>query len=223
MKNLVINGVIVFAAVFLTPQAAESQGTLYVSSLDQPSAGSLSVGSDSWEAAGFIRTGNNPGGYALDSIQLAMTPASGSPNGFTVMLYSANIVSQNLPGSSLGTLTGSSGDPVAAGLYTYTASGLSLSPSTDYYIVVTAGTPVASGAYAWSFENTAPAASSGGWQGDDGFWDSSDGSHWHFANGEPQFALTATTIPEPETLYLLGLPGVLFLVWRRWRASAQAR
>jgi len=222
MKKMIKGGFIILMSAMLSPQTVRSQGTVFVSSLSQPSAGSLAVGSDSWVAADFIRAGNNPGGYALDSVELAMTPATGDPNGFTVMLYSAG-VNQTLPASRLATLTAASGDPVTSGIFTYTASDVTLSPLTDYFIVVTAGNPVASGAYAWSFENTAPAASSGGWQGDDGFWDSSDGSHWHFANGEPQFALTATTIPEPETLYLMGLPGALFFAWRRWRASAQAR
>jgi len=221
MKKMMDAGVIAFAVGLLFPQTARSQGTIFVSSLSQPSAGSLAVGSDSWQAD-YFRTGNNQAGYALDSVELAMTPATGDPSGFTVMLYSAG-VNQTLPASRLDTLTAASGDPVTSGIFTYTASDVTLSPLTDYFIVVTAGNPVASGAYAWSFENTAPTDANGGWQGDNGISYSSDGSHWNFANGEPQLALTATTIPEPETLYLLGLSGVLFLVWRRWCASAQAR
>jgi hypothetical protein len=58
--------------------------------LSQTPTGSVSVGSDSWLAADFI-TGTSANGYSLDSIQLGMANASGSPTNFTVMLYSAFI------------------------------------------------------------------------------------------------------------------------------------
>ena len=157
MKNAIINSVVVVVGL-LVPHTAWSQGTLYVSSLDQPSAGSAAVGSDSWNGEGFI-TGSNPGGYVFDSIQLAMTPATGNPSDFMVQLYtSAQYAGGFAPGSSIATLTGSS-DPVTAGLYTYTASGLTLPSSHMYFIVLTAGTPIASGSYAWSYENASPATS----------------------------------------------------------------
>ncbi len=203
MRNMMISGMILFALGLLAPQTARSQGTLtYVSSLGQPSAGSVAVGSDSWLAA-LIRTGNNPGGYALDSVELAMTPASGAPTGFEVMLYSVVGDTAPFPGSSLDTLSGST-DPGTGGLYTYTASGLTLSPSTDYYIVLTAETAVASGAYAWSFGNSPPSLM-GGWAAGGYLATSSDGSSWNFTSGDPQYALTATAVPEPDTLGLLGL------------------
>ena len=225
MKNAITSGVIVLAVVLLTPQAAQSQGMVYVSNLDQPSAGSAAVGSDSWLATA-VNTGSNPGGYIFDSIQLAMTPATGDPSGFTVQLYtSEGGVAGLVPGSSFATLTGST-DPATVGLYTYAASGLTLSPFSSYFIVLNAGTPVASGAYGWSYESTSPATTSGGWNGG-GYSQSSDGINWSINGGDPpdqlQFDITATAIPEPDTLVLVGLPGVLFFAWRRWRASAQAR
>jgi hypothetical protein len=221
MKKL-LNGMIVFAVGLLAPQTARSQGTsTYISSLGLPSAGTEEVGSDSW-IADQIKTGNNPGGYALDTIQLAMAPASGAPSGFTVMLYSAISFAAILPGTSLGTLSGPT-DPETDGTYTYTASDLTLSPSTFYFIVVTAGTPVASGLYAWSFASSLP-SSSGGWDGAVFFITSSDGSTWSTlsnTDGDLQYALTATPTPEPNTLGLLGLSGMLFFAWRRWQAKAQ--
>jgi hypothetical protein len=161
MKNKFFGCVIVIAAGLLAAQTAHSQGTVYISTLNQPSAGSAAVGSDSWLAVAFY-AGSNPGGYALDSVQLDMTPASGDPSGFTVQLYAGgDYMGGVAPASSLATLTGSS-DPVTAGLYNYAASGVTLYPSTPYFIVLTAGTPVASGAYAWSYENTSPSSTSGG-------------------------------------------------------------
>jgi hypothetical protein len=149
MKNIIISGVIVLTSI-LAPQIVEAQGTMtYLSSLSQTSTGSSPVGSDSWLAASFI-TGTNASGYSLDSIQLGMADASDNPSNLTVMLYSAFISGEVVPGSSLGTLDGSL-NPTTAGIYTYTpASNLTLSPLTSYFIVLTAGTTIANGAYSWS-------------------------------------------------------------------------
>jgi hypothetical protein len=225
MKNSIIGGLIVVATALLAPSTARSQGTIYVSNLNQPSAGSGAVGSDSWLAAG-IHTGGNPGGYVFDSIVLDMTPATGDPSGFTVQLYTGRDMNGGFfPGSSVATLIGSS-DPATAGLYTYTASGLTLSPSSFYFIVLAAGTPVASGAYAWSYENTSLATTSGGWSGAGGYCEASDGMHWITtvaeAQDQLQFDITATAVPEPTALVLMGLPGVMSFVWRRWQKKAQA-
>ncbi len=108
----------------LLPVMASAQGALYVSNLGA-SVGSIAVGSNSWLAAGFA-TGINADGYALNSVQLVMTDASGNPNGFTVMLFAQNPYAI-LPGNSLGTLNGSA-DPATAGIYTYT-------PRLKYHII----------------------------------------------------------------------------------------
>ena len=129
----------------LIRQSIMAQGTVYLSNLGQISAGNNPIGSNSWFAAEFI-TGSNPGGYSLDSVQLGMANASGNPGGFNVAVYTDNGISGARPGGNIGTLTGSL-DPLTAGNYTYTpASSLVLSPSTDYFIVLTAGTALADGA-----------------------------------------------------------------------------
>jgi hypothetical protein len=86
--------------------------------LGQASAGGEAVASDSWIAAGF-GTGTNANGYDLDTIQLAMTGATGGPSGFTAMLYSAAGTFGIFPGSNIGTLNGSA-NPSNAGTYSYT-------------------------------------------------------------------------------------------------------
>jgi hypothetical protein len=143
MKKIII----MFVLGLLIQQIAKAQGTMtYLSSLSQTSAGSLAVGSNSWLASDFF-TGTNADGYSLDSIQLGMADASGNPNGFTVMLYTAIVKAGSFPGSSLGTLDGSL-NPTTAGVYTHIpASSLTLSPGTEYFIVLTAGTALANGAY----------------------------------------------------------------------------
>jgi hypothetical protein len=118
MKKLIIGSLIAFVGGFLVPQMALSQSSVaYLSNLGQPPIGSAAVGNDAWLAEEF-RTGSNPGGYALDSIQLSMATASGEPNDFTVMIYSLGPSPlAGLPGTSIGTLNGSS-DPLIAGTYT---------------------------------------------------------------------------------------------------------
>jgi hypothetical protein len=220
MKSIIIGGVIVLSSV-MAPQIIQAQGTMTcLSNLGQASAGSLAVGSDSWLAVGF-GTGNNVSGYTLDSIQLGMADASGNPSGFAVMLYSSNIGGGVIPRSSLGTLDGSL-SPVVGGIFTYApASSLTLSPNSDYFIVLTAGTTVANGAYDWSYANTYSYSQSGGWVaplegGAIDNYQSSDGSNWNFVGGPDQFAITVTDAPEPGILGLLGLGGLAFL-WHRRR------
>jgi hypothetical protein len=219
--KIIMSSVITFAVVLLAPQITQAQGTMtYLSSLSQTSTGSPSVGSDSWLAAPFI-TGPNASGYSLNSIQLGMADASGNPSGFTAMLYSAIITGAILPGSSLGTLDGSL-NPVIGGIFTYTpVSSLTLSPHTYYFIVLTAGTTIANGAYSWSM-STFPPSSSGDWSAGNVVLQSGNGtSGWSPTPylGIAQFAINATAIPEPGVLSLFGLGGLGFL-WHRRKARA---
>jgi hypothetical protein len=221
MKKIIMRAILAFALAVLSPQTAQAQGTLYVSSLGLTSTGSSSVGNDSWLATDF-GTGTNAGGYLLNSVQLALGDASGNPSGFTAMIYNVNphIGTGVFPGNSLGTLNGSL-NPVTGGIYTYSpASDLTLSPNTVCFIVLTDGTAVASAAYEWSFTSTHAPTLSGGWQGDDTFLSSSDGLRWGpFSPGYAQFAINGTPVPEPFTLGLLVLGGS-FLVWHRRKAKA---
>jgi hypothetical protein len=217
MKNTSIIGSIFSLAVGLfAPCATIAQGNLYISSLSQTSTGSAAVGSDSWLAAGFI-TGANAGAYALNSVQLAMTDASGNPIGFTAMIYSANIGIGINPGNSLGTLTGSS-DPTTAGVYSFTTpSSLSLSPMTTYFIVLTSSTTVANGAYDWNESAYPPDVSNWG-LGINGIERSSNGTSGWTATpylGIAQFAIYATPTPEPGVVGLFALGGLLVAFQRR--------
>ena len=215
MKKIIIGSFIGFVLALLAPQIAHAQGTMTVlSNLDQTSAGSLAVGSNSWFAAAF-RTGGDTGGYVLNSIQLEMTGASGNPSGFTATLYHCYFGTPYILGSSLGTLDGSL-NPVAGGIFTYTpASSLTLTRFTPYAIVLTAGTAVANGAYDWSYASGDSYHPSGGWV-NLGSLTSSDGSFWNFAlGGYPQYAINVTDVPEPGVLGLFGLGGLCFFWYRR--------
>jgi hypothetical protein len=219
MKKAILLPILALALALLPPQIARAQGTIYLSNLGQSPVGSLAVGSNSWVAAGFY-TGTNPGGYVLNSVQLGMTDASGNPSDFTAMLYYPLVGGPpSGPGRSLATLNGSL-DPVTAGTYTYAApSNLTLPPSTEYFIVLTAGTAVANGAYEWSLSGTDSYNPSEGWSNLGGVWTSSNGSFlsWNLTSSFPQFAINASTVPEPSTLGLLALGG-FFLVRQRRKA-----
>jgi hypothetical protein len=222
MKQKITGSLIGCALALLAPQIVQAQGTMnVVSNLDQVSAGSLAVGSNSWLALTFT-TGNDPNGFLLDSIQLGMTGATANPTNFTVAVYSQGAFPNALSfGSSLGTLNGSL-NPVAGGVYTYTpASTLFLSPNTDFVIELTAGTAVANGAYDWSYTSSKTLNNSNGW-GVEGLFTSSDGSIWHYNLSDitPLFAINVTDAPEPGVLSLFGLGGLAFL-WHLRKSKEQ--
>jgi hypothetical protein len=91
-----------------------------------------------------------------------------------------------------------------------------LSPDTPYFIVLTAATTVADGAYEWSVAGAGSYAPADGWKAPLGVtaidnYQSNDGSNWNILHGSPQFAINATAVPEPSTFYLIFLgSGVLF-------------
>jgi hypothetical protein len=221
MKNGITVSAIILVVGLFDPQITTAQGTTtFLSNLGQTPDGTNPVGSDSWLAAGVL-TGNNAGGYVLNSVQFTLTDASGNPGGFTAMLCSANIGIGINPGNNLGTLTGSA-DPRTGGTYTYAAvSSISLSPHTYYFIVLTAGTTVANGAYEWNFMNTSAYQPQDGW-GATVTLSSGNGSTWTILGSDPnyfysQFALmaTATPTPEPCVLGLFVLGGLLVAFQRR--------
>ena len=219
MKKIII----IFVVGLLMQQMIRAQGTItYLSNLGQSPVGSEPVASDSWLAIEF-GTGNNPSGYLLDSIELGLANDTGSPNAFTAMIYNlTNAMVAGLPGSSLGTLDGSA-NPSASCIYSYSDNAnIILLPNTSYFIVTTAGTTAVTGAYGWSYANTFSYNEVDGWAVGNNedriatFLSSLNGLSWSSSNGNLQFAISATPIPEPSVLGLLGL-GSLFLV-RRCRA-----
>jgi len=219
MKNVILSGVVALASTLLSSHLGQAQSsTRYLSSLSQTYTGVEAVGSDSWLAERFS-TGSNPGGYTLDSIQLGMGDASGNPAGFAVMVYTNSGSAQGVfPGGSLGSLAGVA-SPSTAGVYSYTPPGnLTLSPGTYYFVVLTAGTAIADGAYNWGL-SAYPPSSSEGWAERNGAFRSSNGiSGWSSVvpyQGIGQLAIYATPIPEPGVLGLVVLGGLLLVRHRR--------
>jgi len=187
----------------------EIQGALYLSNLGLTPSGNEAVASDSWLAQSF-RTGTNAAGYVLNSFQLLLDQASGSPSGFTVSVYSDLTL-----GTSLGSLSGST-DPSSGGVVTYTASDITLLPSTSYSIVVTATTSIAQGYYNWSTTSLGGTAGVDGWLMT-GRLSSTNGSDWNLESrvNPFQMAIYATAIPEPAMLALAALGLTTLSFWRR--------
>ncbi|MGD1089533.1 MAG: choice-of-anchor R domain-containing protein [Verrucomicrobiota bacterium] len=191
----------------LAPRQVPAQATVYVSNISDTTADTVEALGANWLAAEFT-TGADSGGYSLDSVDLLFSDTSGSSgSGFVLMLY-AN--SSGQPDSSIGTLSGSSA-PDTAGTYNYTASGITLSPSTPYWLV--ARPTALTGPYLWNYTASTSYTSSDGWIMNTARYDSSDahGSYWTSNSGDAlQFDVDATPVPEPQTIALAGL-GLLFL------------
>jgi hypothetical protein len=168
------------------------------------------VASDAWIAQSF-GTGTNSGGYILNSVQLLTETASGNPSGFAVSIY--DYVGGFVRASSLGSL--SSSDPAAGGIFTYTVSGITLLPSTLYYVVVTSATPSIQGVYNWGIAN-GPTSNDNGWINTGVYAFSINGSNWNPGRGSVfQLAINATPIPEPPATSFLFLGSGALIYARR--------
>lgn len=122
------------ATCLLWPLIISAQGTPYVSNLGQTPSGNGAIGSDFWIAQIFDIDTSDSNVYTLDSIELLLNPATGSPSGFEVSLYSAPL--NGAPQDYLGSLAGPA-DPLSGGTYTYAASGITLSGGEYYFITIT--------------------------------------------------------------------------------------
>ena len=98
-----------------------NQGTLGTGSSNQPSN----------KRAIQFTTGDNPGGYKLDTVQLTVTETNGG-----VPLFSIYSDSSGVPGSSLKILTNPGTLPTSYALADFDAGQYPLKPNTSYWIVL---------------------------------------------------------------------------------------
>ena len=220
MREIAIKSIIAF--LLLAARVASAQGTTtFLSNIGQSSSGSQTVGSDSWLAAGFV-TGTDASGYLLDSIQLGIADSTGNPSDFTVKVYNnGSFPGGASPGSSLGTFVGSL-DPTTSGTYTYNLpGGLMLSTRATYFIVVTAGTPEATGAYQWSDTGANNYNPTAGFFSIGAIWTSANGTSWSDTAGYLQYSLIGSVAPEPGVVGLLVMGGLGMMWWTKRARGAR--
>jgi hypothetical protein len=136
-------------ACLVVPARAE----VVLSNLTVTDTDSSDVSLSPWLAQSFV---TNNQAWTLTSATLFLKAYNSSGNLF-VNLYSN---ATDVPGSSLGTLSGSD-NPTSEGQYTYTSTGISLDPSTTYWLV--AGVSSGDGSYGWVYDNTGSITSTGAW------------------------------------------------------------
>ena len=195
---------------FAAATNGNAQGTLYVSSLGSTNPIFVGLGPNYWMAQPFV-TGPTNSPYTLDSVQLMMlVTGTSSGTNLQVSLCSNN---GGVPGSGLAPLTGS--DPTSSGVCTYTASGVSLAPSTTYWILVTSGLmqngfPV----FLAGASQTTNYVSSAGWILGAPMY-STDLSSWQAAPYYAAQIAVRATVPEPSTAALIGMGFLTLVFWRR--------
>jgi hypothetical protein len=191
-----------------TPLTSNAQSTMYLSHLGSSADTGVGVQNDHWWAISF-ETGAAVDGYSLDSMQLRMAGITGNPNGFELSLYNNN---GGVTGTSLDSLNGF--DPIGAGIYTFAASGITLSPSTVYWAVTTSlDSSFSENSFYWAFDPNSYTSIDGWSLGNNAA--SFNGSSWNSSGGSPfTLAVNATAVPEPAIYSLTGL-GLFAILLRR--------
>ena len=182
--------------------AAPARAAVLVSNLGQANGGSGTVGG--FDKAQAFTTGANSGGYTLTSVDLKLGAVTGSTNVYTVSIWSSN--SSGRPNSSLGTLTKPGSLTSGNNTFTASGSGIDLSASTPYLVVVdgTSGDLLVRNVNSAASANAEDATSATGWSiGDDslfrtasstGSWSTFSESMYIRVNGAAKTG-TDTTAP----------------------------
>jgi hypothetical protein len=206
MKNLVGPATTILGWLLLASITYPARGSLFLSNLGEQSLGVTAVGNDLWIGQPF-NTGNNPGGWLIESVDLLMGDSEGQPDGFSITI---NGPSRFGPGPVLATLGGP--EPISAGVYNYTGTGVVLPRLTTRWLVLTSETGMSEGSYSWGVSETLSYESSSGWTPGPYYDSSSDGLQWMRNTGSMlQFAIHGAPIPESTILALVGMSGLFVL------------
>src|SRR6185312_6281548 len=131
MKHIQAVVLLIVLSVIIFPVSLRAQETTFISNVAGSTSVSYTVCNSEYFALQFS-TGSNPAGYLLDAVGMDLAGAEvNGEGGFQVSIYSDN---GNSPGTLVQILNGPD-DPEASGVTNYTASNLTLSPSTKYWVV----------------------------------------------------------------------------------------
>ena len=194
-----------------TSSKANPIGTeTWVSNLTESVTGTSGFTSTGWCTSSFITDGAS---YVLNSATMRVSSQS-VPVTIEALLCDD---SAGQPGLIVETLIG---NPIVNSIWdgsldtttfediTVLSSGITLAPNTTYWLVATA----TSGAGVWVSTNTVNSMSPGLWSitGEHSVSFDSGGTWSAGTPGHPnQFSIEATIVPEPGTLLLLGLGGMM--------------
>ena len=136
------------ALLWLAGLATAASAAVKLSNLETALAGSATVTATLHKAQPFKTTATGP--FEITTLTLRMGAGRNGAGQFSVAIYAGELAPTALVPN--GRLAGED-NPLTAGNYTYTASGLTLDPNTTYWIVasVTSGP----GSYSWAIANSA--------------------------------------------------------------------
>lgn len=177
--------------------------------------GAQLISSNYWAASNFVSPGSISGDYSM-TVALNFDVSGGTTNAFQVALYSNT--GTYMPSASLGTFTGT-GDPDGAATYNYTLNTITLSPNTNYWIVLSSSS--STGEYRPLFTDGGAFPAVGArvsgmlFSTDSGANWGTYGASWRHSNLD-MIVSVASPIPEPASFGLLGM-GMMGLLARRRR------
>ena len=187
-----------FAATALLASASSAQLTVLSDNLSEIEAGPEPVGTQTWITASF---GTDAHAYNLTNIELELQTTPEKLGNAVVDIYTSVGAGVGQPGVLVGSLTGPgsfSGSP-----FTFTASGIVLSASTTYWVVLksTSGSGGLAWLYTWSEVGTGV-----GFQHTYGYTTNGGATWLTFDEGPQQMRVNAE--PWPWTELGSALPGV---------------
>ena len=197
-------------AVGMMAAGTTSQAAIVLSNLTATISSTQWFQNSNWAAQSFD---TNAQAWVLNAVTISSdtTNAFYNTGNFFVDIYdSSGIGNSRIPGALLGSLSGTD-KPFPNGDYTYTTSGISLSPSSRYWLVM----GVSSGTANYDLNYAEDVAATGVWSYPyGGSWggivaeSSNQGGSWSLSNYGPfLLEFDATAVPEPST-YAMALAGL---------------